>query len=98
MNDKEFNTRLRELIAEIANLPKKQQKQLGSLIDETKQRHKDIKKNMDEVAESLEDLRICIKYLLFDLEATRRERDRLRKMLSNWSTDDDKPNGTDGEM
>ena len=33
--------------------------------------------------DSLDYLRICIKYQLFDLEATRRENDYLRKMLED---------------
>ncbi len=83
MNDEEFNARLRELITEITNLPKNQQKQLGPLVAETKQRHKDIKENVNKLTKSLIDLRICIKYLLFDLEATRRERDQLKAALDD---------------
>lgn len=98
MDEKELNTKLRELIMEMVDLPKDKQKQLDSLVEKTKQRHKDIKKNVDEIAMSLRSLRVCIKYLLFDLEATRRERDGLKKMLNDQSTDDDKPSKTDSEM
>ncbi len=77
MNEKEINEKLRELIRIIANTPTK----------ETKPQHKD---NTDNITKSLTDLRICLKYLLLDLEATRRERDYLRVMLSEQqSTDDD---------
>lgn len=89
MTDDEFNEKLRELIHEIANLPPNRQKQLAPLIEETKARHKAIRKNADKVTRSLNDLRICLKYLLFDLEATRRERDELRKQLDQQSTDDE---------
>ena len=36
---------------------------------------------------SLEDLRLCIKYLLFDLDATRRENVYLKKLFENRDSD-----------
>ncbi len=95
MNDEEFNERLRELIHVIANLPPKDRQQLELLAAETQKRHKDIKENVDRVTKSLGDLRICLKYLMFDLEATRRERNSLKEMLENQSSDDDEPNRMD---
>jgi len=83
MNEEVFNKKLRELIREIANLPEDKQKQLAPLVEETKERHEDIKESVSRITKSLGDLRICLKYLLFDLEATRRERDKLKGMLDN---------------
>jgi hypothetical protein len=40
-------------------------------------------KIMAEVCESLQAVRIVVKYLMFDLEATRRERDQLRMLLGD---------------
>ena len=37
------------------------------------------------IQESLDYLRICIKYQIFDLEATRRENEYLRKVLGELS-------------
>lgn len=88
MDKATFNNKLRELIQEITNLP----------VEETKKRHKAIKDNIDQVAKSLIDLRICLKYLLFDLEATRRERDALKAILNKRNGEDDKPNKAEGEM
>lgn len=93
MDENEFNKKLRELIDEIASLPKDQQKQLKPIVEETKQRHKDIKENTNKINESITDLRICIKYLLFDLEATKRERNKLKSILDKKS-----PDKADGEM
>jgi len=101
MNEEAFNKRLRELIREIANLPADKQKQLAPLVEETKTRHKELKENVGKIANSLADLRICLKYLLLDLEATRRERDRLKSMLENQppkEDDDDQPNKAEGEI
>ncbi len=100
MDEKELNNRLRDLIGEIAKLPKKDQKNLKPLIEETKRRQKEIKEDADKIHKSIEDLRICISYILFDLEATRRERDNLIKILKNQNKDDndDNPNTISGEM
>ena len=101
MDEDTFNKRLRELISEIANLPADKQKQLAPLVEETKSRHDKIKENMDKVTKSLGDLRICLKYLLFDLEATRRERDRLKSIVDNQppkDADDNEPNKAKGDM
>lgn len=98
MDEKTFNYKLQELIREIANLPPKDKQQLELLAAETQKRHKDIKENVDRVSKSLIDLRICLKYLMFDLEATRRERDSLKKILENQSLDDDESNRAEGEM
>ena len=42
---------------------------------------KQLRKSVDSLQESLDYLRICIKYQLFDLEATHRENEYLRKLL-----------------
>lgn len=97
MDEETFDRRLQELIQEIANLPADKQKQLAPLVKETKERHKTTKANIDKINKSLIDLRICLKYLLFDLEATRRERDQLKTMFEN-PPDNDEPNKANGEI
>jgi len=54
---------------------------LRQLAQETKDRHDQIKKSVNAIQESIDFLRLGIKYMLFDLEATRRENAYLRKML-----------------
>jgi hypothetical protein len=44
------------------------------------------------VQEALGQLRLDMKYLVFDLEATRRERDAFRRQLESASSEDD-PSG-----
>ena len=48
---------------------------------ETRQRHSDLRRNVGQLQENLDFLRLWIKYMLFDLEATRRENAYLRRML-----------------
>lgn len=50
---------------------------LGRVIDSTKRR----RRIMNLVQDALSQLRLDMKYLLFDLEATRRERDDYKKQL-----------------
>ena len=52
---------------------------MGRVIDSTKRR----RKIMNLVQDALSQLRLDMKYLLFDLEATRRERDELRQQLND---------------
>jgi len=81
MNEAEFQKRLAELVAEIDNLPAEERDRLRKLAEETRDRHEQIKKSVSSLQESIDFLRLGIKYLLFDLEATRRENNYLRKML-----------------
>lgn len=81
MNEAEFQKRLAELVAEIETLPEGERDRLRRLADETKDRHEQIKKSVSSLQESIDFLRLGIKYMLFDLEATRRENGYLRKML-----------------
>jgi len=47
----------------------------------TRERHERLRQTVSTLQESLDYLRLSIKYLVFDLEATRRENGYLRKML-----------------
>lgn len=81
MNEREFQTKLAELMVEISTLPAAERAKLEKLADETRQRHERLKATVSSLQESLDYLRLSIKYLVFDLEATRRENSYLRKML-----------------
>jgi nitric oxide reductase activation protein len=76
-------TRLNELLNEVNNLPAEQSKKLLSLAQKTKLYNQKQKQGMDNLQDSLDHLRLTVKYLLFDLEATRRENKYLRKMLEH---------------
>ncbi len=87
MNEQEFQTKLAELMGEISTLPPTERQKLERLADETRQRHERLKRTVSSLQESLDYLRLSIKYLVFDLEATRRERDAHRTK----PTDNDLP-------
>ena len=83
MDEQTFQKKLGELVKEIGTLPAFQRKRLEMLAEETKQRHVKLKKSVSSLQDSLDYLRLSIKYLLFDLEATRRENAYLRQMLED---------------
>ena len=83
MNEETFQHKLAELVAEIGTLPEDERQKLEMLAEQTKARHKQLKETVSNLQESIDFLRLSIKYLLFDLEATRRENGYLRKMLED---------------
>ncbi len=83
MDEGTFQKRLSELVAELGTLPEPERERLSMLAEETRQRHQELKRTVSSLHESIDFLRLSIKYLLFDLEATRRENGQLRKMLDD---------------
>lgn len=81
MNEDTFQKKLAELVAEIGTLPEQDRARLEMLAEETRERHQQLKQKVSGLQESLDFLRLSIKYLLFDLEATRRENRQMRKLL-----------------
>ena len=88
MNESEFQSKLAELMGEITTLPSAERKKLEKLANETRERHERLRATVSSLQESLDYLRLSIKYLVFDLEATRRENGYLRKMLEEKSGGD----------
>lgn len=92
MNEQEFQAKLGELITQIEQLPAGPRAELSKLAEETKNRHSKIRQTVKDLQDSLDYLRLSVKYLVFDLEATRRENAYLRKMLEQSH-----PGQNDGE-
>ncbi len=76
-----FEKGLKELLNEINDPPTNKDRKILSLTRQTKLSNRDLKQNLDTLHQSLDHLRLTIKYVLFDLEATRRENKYLRKIL-----------------
>jgi predicted nucleic acid-binding Zn-ribbon protein len=81
MDEARLEDKLKELVKEFGGTDNNQYKKLASLAQEAQDKNKELQKSVDNLQESLDYLRICIKYQLFDLEATRRENKYLRKLL-----------------
>ncbi|MFN7019727.1 MAG: hypothetical protein ACK4WH_00185 [Phycisphaerales bacterium] len=87
MNEQDLQARLSDLMQQLGGLPAPAREHLQQLAAETQDRHKRMKKTVAELQDSLDYLRLSIKYLVFDLEATRRENQYLRKLLDSRSGD-----------
>ncbi len=83
MDEQTFQRKLAELVAEIGTLPETERAKLEALAAETRERHQKLRQTVTNLQESIDFLRLSIKYLLFDLEATRRENRQMRKMLED---------------
>lgn len=81
MKQPNLEDKLNELVKEFGGLADPQQKKLAKLAKQAQDNRKQLEKSVNSLQESLDYLRICIKYQIFDLEATRRENKYLRKML-----------------
>jgi len=88
MTEHEFQSRLATLLEQIESLPENERPKLAKLAAETQSRHQRMKKTIAELQESLDHLRLSVKYLVFDLEATRRENTYLRNLLESAGEDD----------
>ena len=85
MDEAAFENRLDELVKEISSVPEPQRTKLVTLVEQTGNSHKRLRKSVGSLQESLDYLRVSVKYLLFDLESTRRENAYLRKLLEDSS-------------
>ena len=81
MDEATFQSKLAELMGEISTLPKAEREKLTNLAAQTQKRHQKLRKTVSDLQESLDYLRVAIKYIVFDLEATRRENRYLRDMI-----------------
>ena len=83
MENQAFQNKLNELVNQIDSIPTPQRDKLVSLVKRTCNYHKQLMQSANSLQESLDYLRTVIKYLLFDLEATRRENAQLKKLIED---------------
>jgi hypothetical protein len=84
MEDSCLNKELRELhnlLKKIGSLPTEEQKGVVELNRQTSDVHKGLRENISKLQSSMDYLRIVVKYLAFDLEATKRENEILKRLL-----------------
>jgi hypothetical protein len=81
MNDQDFHAKLGALMKQIDTLPPEEKSRLETLAAETRDRHERMRESIGKLQDSLDYLRLSVKYLVFDLESTRRENEYLRRML-----------------
>ena len=88
MDDQAFQNKFDELMQKLHELPDAERTRLEQLAQEASDRRQRIQASVTELQESLDNLRLGVKYIVFDLEATRRENTYLRKLLEEANRDD----------
>ena len=81
MDEAAFQEQLSELLMEVQKYPELEKKKLGELGEAASDKRKKLKSSIANLQSSLDYLRLSIKYLTFDLEATKRENRVLRRLL-----------------
>lgn len=81
MDEAQLGDKVRELVREFGGAIDPQYKKLAMFAEAAQDGCKRVQKSVGNLQEALDYLRVCIKYQLFDLEATRRENKYLREML-----------------
>ncbi len=81
MDEAHIEDKLNELVKEFGESTEPQHQKLAELAQQAQENRKKLENSITRLQESLDYLRVCIKYQIFDLEATRRENEYLRKLL-----------------
>jgi len=81
MDEETFQKKLLDLIEEIKRFPEAKRESLEMLAGEIGKKYEDLRKSLILLQDTLDSLRLNVKYLLFDLEATKKENVALRKKL-----------------
>jgi DNA repair protein RadC len=81
MDEGRMEEKLNELVKEFGPNNNPQTQKLAELARQARDSQQKLRKSLNNLQESLDYLRVCIKYQSFDLEATRRENAYLRKLL-----------------
>ena len=89
MNEQKFEQELAKHVAQIEALPAAERESLELLVDETFKRQQEFSEMFNNMGEAIDFVRVAIKYLLFDLEATRREKQQLLGMLRDSTAQPD---------
>ena len=83
MDAASFENKLNELMKELDSSHSSGSEKLITLASQTQKLRSQLKEKVDGLQEALDYLKILVKYQLFDLEATRRENQHLRKLLDD---------------
>lgn len=88
MNEQVFQERFAQLLKRIKALPDDQKVGLAVPAADPNGHEAEVTRAVNELQDSLDFLRLSMKYLMFDLEATRRENGYLRRLLEQATQQD----------
>ncbi|MGY8756509.1 MAG: hypothetical protein ACKVLC_03955, partial [Phycisphaerales bacterium] len=90
MNERNIEERMCRLIEQLQALPAEDRDKLENLCKSDQTQRSQIEENVSKLQDSLDYLRLSVKYMVFDLEATRRENVYLRKLVEQIRRDSTK--------
>lgn len=97
MDEMSFQQKMTEILNRIRELPDVDRSRAEQAAEEVSDRRERITRSVGELQESLDYLRLSVKYLIFDLEATRRENAYLRKMIEQSNREADRRRREQGD-
>ncbi|MFM1867363.1 MAG: hypothetical protein RL591_771 [Planctomycetota bacterium] len=81
MDEINFQEKMNQILERIRELPANQAPAAVEAADSATARRERVQSSVNELQDALDYLRLSVKYLVFDLEATRRENAYLRRMI-----------------
>ena len=81
MDEITFQDKMNQILDRIRELPASQAPAAPDAADSAEARRARVQSSINELQDALDYLRLSVKYLVFDLEATRRENAYLRRMI-----------------
>ena len=87
MNERNIEERMCRLIEQLQSLPAEYRDRLEELCKNEHGQRSEIEESVSKLQDSLDYLRLSVKYMVFDLEATRRENIYLRKLVEQIRRD-----------
>jgi HPt (histidine-containing phosphotransfer) domain-containing protein len=87
MNERNIEERMCRLIEQLQSLPSEYREKLEKLCQHDGTQRSQIEESVAKLQDSLDYLRLSVKYIVFDLEATRRENVYLRKLVEQIRRD-----------
>jgi hypothetical protein len=82
MEENVFQEQFSSLLDRISGLPVRERAMLVGLAEDIGGQEQEVARSLNALEQSIDYMRLCVKYLVFDLEATRRENDCLRRLLT----------------
>ncbi len=95
MNERNIEERMCRLIEKLQTLPKVHREKLEKLCQNDGAQRSQIEESVAKLQDSLDYLRLSVKYMVFDLEATRRENVYLRKLVEQIRRDSTRQDDND---
>ncbi len=83
MGDAKFNEKLEKILKNSGSATPPDHEKIINMARTSKTHHDRLQQKLSTLQQSLDYLRLSVKYLIFDLEATRRENIELRKRLND---------------